>query len=69
VDIGELLTKVECPLLFARHEGCLGSTEEGFDEAAAAFPRARTISVREAPLASETFAAALREFCEQPGFA
>jgi hypothetical protein len=45
VDIGELLAQVECPLLFAKHEGCLGSTDEGFEDAAAAFPQARTISV------------------------
>jgi pimeloyl-ACP methyl ester carboxylesterase len=63
VDIGELLAKVECPLLFAKHEGCLGSTDEGFEAAVAAFPRATTISVREAPLTSEAFAEALRAFC------
>jgi pimeloyl-ACP methyl ester carboxylesterase len=63
VDIGELLAQVECPLLFAKHEGCLGSTDEGFEDAAAAFPQAKTISVTEAPLTSEAFAEALREFC------
>lgn len=65
VDIGELLTQVDCPLLFAKHEGCLVSTEEGFEDAAATFPRARTVTVSEAPLASESFAAALREFCQE----
>jgi hypothetical protein len=63
VDIGELLAQVECPLLFAKHEGCLGSTDEGFEDAAAAFPEARTISVPDAPVASGEFAEALREFC------
>jgi pimeloyl-ACP methyl ester carboxylesterase len=63
IDIGELLAHVECPLLFAKHEGCLGSTDEGFEDAAAAFPEARTISVPDAPVASEEFAEALREFC------
>ncbi|MGH2957133.1 MAG: hypothetical protein ACRDL6_09080, partial [Solirubrobacterales bacterium] len=65
IDIGEALAQVDCPLLFAKHEGCLGSTEEGFEDAAAAFPRARTVSVTTAPLASEEFAEALRALCER----
>jgi hypothetical protein len=64
VRIDELLGRLDCPLLFAKHVGCLMSTEEGFEDAAAAFPRARTISVTQAPLASDEFAEALREFCE-----
>ncbi len=64
IEIGDLLGQLDCPLLFAKHEGCLMSTEEGFEDAAAAFPKARTISVTEAPLASEEFSEALREFCE-----
>jgi hypothetical protein len=67
VDIGALLARVECPLLFAKHQGCLGSTDEGFEDAAAAFPEARTIAVTDAPLASEEFAEALREFCVETG--
>jgi hypothetical protein len=63
-DIGALLAQVDCPLLFAKHVGCLGSTEEGFDDAAAAFPDARTVEVEDAPMSSEKFADALREFCE-----
>jgi hypothetical protein len=35
----------------------------GFDDAAATFRDARTISVSGAPLSSEVFADALREFC------
>ncbi|MGH2960572.1 MAG: alpha/beta fold hydrolase [Solirubrobacterales bacterium] len=62
-DLGEPLAKLDCPLLFAKHEGCLGSTEEGFEDAATAFPQATTISVRAAPLASPAFAEALRQFC------
>jgi pimeloyl-ACP methyl ester carboxylesterase len=65
-DIGELLAQLDCPLLFAKHEGCLGSTEEGFEDAVAAFPRAQTVSVPDAPLTSTTFAEALREFCSPP---
>jgi hypothetical protein len=64
-DIGALLAKVDCPLLFAKHVGCLGSTEEGFDDAAAAFPRAKAIEVEDAPASSEEFADAIREFCEE----
>jgi hypothetical protein len=58
------LEQIECPLLFAKHVGCLGSTEEGFNDAAAAFSEAKTVSVEEAPLSSPKFAEALREFCE-----
>jgi pimeloyl-ACP methyl ester carboxylesterase len=65
VDIGELLARLDCPLLFAKHEGCLGSTEEGFEDAVAAFPQAETVSTSDAPVTSPIFAAALREFCEQ----
>jgi pimeloyl-ACP methyl ester carboxylesterase len=64
-ELGELLAKLDCPLLFAKHEECLMATEEGFEDAAAAFPAARTISVKEAPQSSERFADAMREFCEQ----
>jgi pimeloyl-ACP methyl ester carboxylesterase len=67
VPIGELLARLDCPLLFAKHEGCLMSTEEGFDDAVAAFPQARTISVTDAPLSSEKFAESLREFCQEFG--
>jgi pimeloyl-ACP methyl ester carboxylesterase len=64
-EIGDLLRQVDCPLLFAQHVGCLGSTEEGFEDAAAAFPEATTVAVEDAPLSSEKFADALRDFCEQ----
>ncbi len=39
VDIGAFLSRLDCPLLFAKHEGCLASTDEGFEDAAATFPR------------------------------
>jgi hypothetical protein len=58
-----LIREVDVPLLFAKHEGCLANTEEGFEEAVAAFPRARAISVPEAPSVSAEYADALREFC------
>ena len=63
VDLREPLAKLDCPLLFAKHEGCLGSTDEGFEDAVAAFPRAQIVTTSDAPLASEEFAEALRSFC------
>jgi hypothetical protein len=65
VKLDDLLAQLDCPLLFAKHEGCLGSTDEGFEDAAAAFPQAQTIAVTDAPLTSPEFAEALREFCEK----
>jgi pimeloyl-ACP methyl ester carboxylesterase len=59
----ETLKALDCPLLFAKHEGCLGSTEEGFADIVAAFPEARTLSVPRSPATSLEFADALRSFC------
>jgi hypothetical protein len=39
------------------------STEEGFEDAVAAFPRARVVSAPDAPSVSTEYADALREFC------
>ena len=61
---GELLEDLDVPLLFAKHEGCIMFTPEGFAEAVAAFPRAKTVSDEVKPTASERFGAALRAFCE-----
>jgi hypothetical protein len=58
-----LIREVDAPLLFCKHEGCIGSTEEGFEDAVAAFPHARVVSAPEAPCVSMEFADALREFC------
>jgi hypothetical protein len=58
-----LIRDVDVPLLFAKHEGCLANTEEAFEDAVAAFPEARTVSVPEAPSVSTEYANALREFC------
>jgi pimeloyl-ACP methyl ester carboxylesterase len=62
--IGDDLAAISAPLLFGKHEGCLGRTNEGFEDIVAAFPQARTVICPEACQASPTFAAALREFCE-----
>jgi hypothetical protein len=59
----QLIRAVDVPLLLAKHEGCLGATDEGFEDAVVAFPDARTIAVPEAPSVSPQFADALREFC------
>jgi hypothetical protein len=51
------------PMLFARHDGCLMFTVEGYADAIAAFPAAHTTSTFEKPSASPAFAEALRSFC------
>jgi hypothetical protein len=61
--IQDLLHNLEAPLLFAKHEGCLSATEEGFADAVAGFPDAHTVSVAQAPTVSAEFAEALRTFC------
>jgi pimeloyl-ACP methyl ester carboxylesterase len=63
--IEDALRDLDRPLLLAKHEGCLISTEEGYDDAVAAFPAARTVVVEEAPSVSEAFADSLREFCRE----
>src|SRR2546422_901133 len=62
-----LIREIDAPLLLAKHEGCLGSTDEGFEDAVAAFPDAQTISVAQAPSVSSEFAEALRDFCTEVG--
>lgn len=47
--------------------GCLGSTDEGYEDIVAAFPDARTVSCPEACEVSPAFAQALREFCAEIG--
>jgi hypothetical protein len=61
--IQDSLRKLGVPLLFAKHDGCLSATEEGYADAVAAFPHARVVSVSEAPTVSAEFADALRSFC------
>jgi hypothetical protein len=56
------LRELGLPLLLVKHEDCLGVTEEGWEDAVAAFPEARTLSVAEAPTVSADFAGALRSF-------
>jgi hypothetical protein len=62
--IGDELKALDLPLLLAKHEGCLGSSDEGFEDIVAAFPDAMTVICGEACSSSPTFADALRAFCE-----
>jgi hypothetical protein len=62
-SIEPLLKELDVPLLFAKHESCIASTEEGWEDAVAAFPEAETISVPLDPAVSPDFAEALRSFC------
>jgi pimeloyl-ACP methyl ester carboxylesterase len=64
-DFAEVFLGLECPMLLAKHQGCLVSTDEGFEDAVAALPNAQTFSSTDSPEASPAFAEALRSFCEQ----
>ena len=59
-----LLRELGCPLLFAKHDGCLAWTDEGYEDAIAAFPEAIRTSMTLKPSVSTEFADAMREFCQ-----
>jgi pimeloyl-ACP methyl ester carboxylesterase len=61
--IEPMLREIDRPLLLAKHEGCLISTSEGFEDAVAAFPDARTFVTPEGPTSDPAFSDALRSFC------
>jgi pimeloyl-ACP methyl ester carboxylesterase len=61
--IESMLRDIDRPLLLAKHEGCLVSTPEGFEDAIAAFPDARTFVTPEGPTSDPAFSDALRSFC------
>jgi pimeloyl-ACP methyl ester carboxylesterase len=63
-DLEPLLRNLGRPLLLAKHDGCLGWTDEGFEDAVAALPGTMAISMKVKPSASPEFAEALRDFCE-----
>jgi pimeloyl-ACP methyl ester carboxylesterase len=65
--IGDDLRSLDAPMLFGKHEGCLGRTDEGFEDMLAAFPEARTVICPETCASSPAFAEALRDFCEAVG--
>jgi hypothetical protein len=64
-EFAAILKELDVPLLLAKHEGCLMSTDEGFEDAVAELQPSRAISVPVAPATSDEFAAAVREFCEE----
>jgi hypothetical protein len=63
VDYADQLLNLDCPLLLVKHEGCLMSTDEGFEDAVAALPEAESAAVPDAPPTSGEFAELLRRFC------
>jgi hypothetical protein len=62
-DLEPTLRALGLPLLLAKHQGCVSHTDEGFDDAVAAFPDAETVVCSVRPSVSKEFATALREFC------
>jgi pimeloyl-ACP methyl ester carboxylesterase len=63
-SLDEKLHGLDVPLLLVEHETCLLFTTEGFEDAAAALPGARTASTPVKPSVSSEFAEILREFCQ-----
>jgi pimeloyl-ACP methyl ester carboxylesterase len=61
--LDERLRGVDAPLLLVKHEGCVLFTSEGYDDAVAALPHARTASTPVKPSVSPEFASVLRDFC------
>jgi pimeloyl-ACP methyl ester carboxylesterase len=67
VDYADQLLTLDCPMLLVKHEGCLMSTEEGWEDVIAALPEAETAAVPDAPPVSDEFAEVLRQFCLRGG--
>lgn len=65
--IGDDLAALGLPLLLAKHEGCLGRTDEGFEDIVAAFPNAQTVICPETCTSSPEYAEAIRRFVEGVG--
>jgi hypothetical protein len=63
--VGDDLARLDVPLLLAKHDGCLGRTDEGFEDIAAAFPDAPTVTCPETCTSSPAFAEALRRFADE----
>jgi hypothetical protein len=61
--IGDDLSALDVPLLLVKHEGCLGRTDEGFEDIVAVFPDEATVICPEACTSSPVFAEALKRFC------
>lgn len=63
--IGDHVAALGIPLLLAKHEGCLGRTDEGWEDIVAAFPDAQKVVCPETCSSSPSFAAALQRFCHE----
>jgi hypothetical protein len=61
--LGARLAKPDLPMLLAKHKGCLMFTDEGFEDAVAAFPHATVVQCIDKPSTSEEFVGELSEFC------
>ena len=64
-DFEDLLRSLNVPLLFAQHKDCVLYTDEGYEDAVAAFPVARTCLTEKTCSADPAFAIALRDFCAE----
>lgn len=64
-DLRESLSALDVPILFAQHKDCLLYTDEGFEDAAAAFPEAGRCTTEKMCSADPAYASALKEFCEE----
>ena len=64
-DLESRLRGLDVPMLFVEHRGCLLWTPEGFEDAARAFPHARTEAMELKPSVNPEFASLLREFCDE----
>ena len=62
INLEPRLRKLGVPLFFAQHKECGLWMPEGFEDAVAAFPDARTLVTEDNPGSSPEFAAELREF-------
>jgi hypothetical protein len=62
IELESMLRALDVPLLLVEHRDCPLWTAEGFEDAVAAFPHARTVATTENPGSSPAFAEALREF-------
>jgi hypothetical protein len=64
-EFGDRLHALGLPMLLGKHQECLMSTEEGFQDAVAAFPDARTVATGGACCVDAAFAEALHSFCTE----
>lgn len=65
LEFSETLKELDLPMLLGKHEGCLLHTDEGYEDAVAAFPDARTVSTEDACSTDPRFGEAMQEFCEE----